>query len=119
MTDKPAITAIAPSCEGCGVCCMHMAVPPYDDEEEELLRDNLPEVYADFLAVMETRKLQLAATGVELVPCAFLDPITRKCRHHEHSPDVCYRFKIAGQFCRNQRREAGLSIHPEPFFEEL
>ena len=108
MTDRPTITAIAPSCDGCGVCCMHMAVPLYDDEEIDLLRENLPEVYADFLAVRETRKLQLAATGVELVPCGFFDPIIRKCRHHDHSPEVCYRFEVGGEFCRTQRRRAGL-----------
>lgn len=102
MADQPV------TCEGCGACCMHMAVPPYDEEERELLAANLPEVYADLLAVEATRQVQLRVSGEECIPCGFFDMVTRKCRHHEYSPDICARFEVGGEFCLSIRRDAGI-----------
>ena len=95
------------TCDDCGLCCLHMAVPPYDEEEREILREANPEVYRDLLAVDRTRKLQLAVVGTDFVPCGFLEPLTRRCIHHDHSPDVCYRFEVGGQLCRAYRKDAG------------
>ena len=103
MTALPTIT-----CDGCGVCCMHMAVPPYDEEEMEMLETWQPEIYAEMKAIIATRAVQLKATGVDQIPCAFFDMVTRKCRHHEYSPDICARYEVGGIFCREQRQEAGL-----------
>lgn len=106
----PVIDPTAPfvTCAGCGVCCMHMSVPPYDEEEQELLKENLPNVYADWLAVVESRKLQLAATGTDEIPCGFFDMVTRRCKHHAYNPDICHRFEVGGEFCVEQRQRAGL-----------
>lgn len=93
------------SCEGCGVCCMHMAVPPYDEEELDELKEGNPAIYADYQAVMKSRDLQLTAHGTDFIPCGFLDMITRKCRHHDNNPDVCRRFKVGGESCRQFRED--------------
>jgi Fe-S-cluster containining protein len=98
--------------EPCGLCCLHMAVPPYDDEEVDLLRANLPDVHADYLAALATREAQLRVTGADSVPCFFLDPLTRRCRHHGHSPDVCHRFEPGNAYCRELRRDGGLPPLP-------
>lgn len=96
------------TCDGCGVCCPHMALPPYGTDELELLRAHWPDVWADYQAVRRTRELQLRATGVDQVPCGFLDMVTRKCRHHDLHPGVCQSFEVGGVFCRGQRYEAEL-----------
>jgi Fe-S-cluster containining protein len=96
------------SCDGCGVCCMHMAVPPYTADERELLKANRPHVYADLVAVEATREVQLTFTGAVEVPCGFFDMVTRKCRHHEDSPGICSRFEIGGEFCVVIRERAGI-----------
>lgn len=97
------------TCDDCGVCCMHMAAPPYDEEEVEMLRAWRPHVYADFRAAEETRALQFRATGVDQIPCGFFDMVTRRCRHHEHKPDICARYVVGDPWgCLEQRREAGL-----------
>ena len=100
----PTIDEPVTTCDGCGVCCLHMASPPYDEEERELLRDNFPEVYADVLAVEETRKIQLRAVGTEAIPCGFFDMVTRKCLHHAHNPDICHRYPVGETMCRQQRK---------------
>lgn len=95
-------------CAGCGICCMHMSVPPYDEDEVELLEQNLPEVYADFKAVEAAREMQLRVVGTDYIPCGFFDMVTRKCRHHEHKPDICYRFEVGNDMCLEMRKDAGL-----------
>ena len=95
-------------CNDCGVCCMHMAVPPYDEEERELLEHNLPEVYADLLAVERSREMQFRVHGTDYIPCGFFDMVTRKCRHHGHHPIVCERFDVGGDSCGVYRQDAGL-----------
>ena len=89
-----------------------MSVPPYDDEEVELLQQLNPEVYRDFMAVKETRRLQLAAVGTDFVPCGFLDVRIRRCIHHDYVPDVCGRFEVGDVFCLNFRKDAGLEGRP-------
>jgi len=113
MTELPIIdtgsTNVPPSdtCRGCGLCCLHMSTPPYDEEERELLQENLPDVYADLLAVEATRELQLKSVGTDFVPCGFFDWITRTCRHHDHSPDICGRFPTGDPMCNQFRRDIG------------
>jgi len=104
---QAADTAAVGTCEGCGACCLHMAAPPYVDEELALLRTNLPAVYRDLMAVQATRDLQWRVVGVDEVPCGFFDWVTRKCRHHEHKPDVCQRFEVGGTCCLQTRRDVG------------
>ena len=96
------------TCDGCGVCCLHMSVPPYDDEELEIMEALNPNVYADFRSVEATRKLQLATVGTDFIPCGFLDVRTRRCIHHDYVPDVCGRFVVGDVFCLNFRKDAGL-----------
>lgn len=109
-TDVPATSG----CEGCGLCCLHMSVPPYDDEERELLQRNLPHVYADLLAVEATRDLQLRTVGTDWIPCGFFDMVTRRCRHHEYSPDTCGRFQAGGSSCTQFRADVGWGPVTEP-----
>lgn len=85
-----------------------MSTPPYDDEEREHLQSEWPAVYADLLAVEETRKLQLRIVGTDFVPCGFFNWITRRCIHHEYKPFICWRFEVGDVFCLGFRRDAGL-----------
>jgi Fe-S-cluster containining protein len=101
--DAPALT-----CEGCGACCLHMAVPPFDEDELELLRVNLPHLYAEMQAIFQTRALQFKLCGTDHIPCAWFDWVTRKCKHHEHNPDVCHRFEVGDVSCLAIREDAGL-----------
>ncbi len=107
MTPTTPQTGKRVTCEGCGACCLHMSSPPYDDEERDLLRENLPKVYADFLAVEATRVLQLQVVGTDFIPCGFFNLITRKCIHHNHHPDVCERHEVGGIYCLEMRKDAG------------
>lgn len=100
--------AIIQSCDGCGACCMHMAVPPFfgnDDAREQALP---PRLKAELAAIWETRRVQFAATGSDHVPCAWFDLVTRKCRHWEHRPDACRDYTIGNRSCRSQRKAAGI-----------
>lgn len=97
---RPVVT-----CEGCGACCLHMGLPPYAEDEVSLLRENLPKVYSDFVAVEATRLLQLRVTGVDHVPCGFFDHVTRRCRHHEYLPDICSRFEVGEPSCMEYRED--------------
>lgn len=96
------------TCDGCGACCLHMSVPPYDEEELEILKYGHPQAYADYLAVMETRTVQLAVVGTDFIPCGFFDMVTRRCRHHEVNPVICEMFEVGGIVCLETRKDAGL-----------
>jgi Fe-S-cluster containining protein len=99
---------IIESCDGCGVCCMHMATPPYDAEELEELREHNEPVYADYIAARDSRLLQFTANGTDHVPCGWFDMVTRRCRHYEYRPFVCEMFQRGGWSCHSQRADAGL-----------
>ncbi|MBE3119060.1 MAG: YkgJ family cysteine cluster protein [Candidatus Atribacteria bacterium] len=96
------------TCRGCGLCCLHMSVPPYDEDECDLLKENLPAIYEELAAIKRTRKLQLRVVGTDFIPCGFLDLATRTCRHHAHAPDICHRFEAGGASCTRHRIDAGL-----------
>lgn len=99
---------IVESCDGCGVCCMHMAVPPYDAGELLHLHQNEPQVYADYCAAKDSRLLQFMATEISDVPCGWFDMVTRKCRHYEHRPEVCKDYERGGWNCLSQRAKVRL-----------
>ena len=83
-------------CKGCGACCLHMAVPPYDDDE--LL--GMPDIVRDeMVGVRKTRSIQFAIYGTDCIPCGFLDLVTRQCRHYEHRPNICRDFQFLGKYC--------------------
>jgi uncharacterized protein len=103
-------------CSECGVCCMHMAVPPFMPHELPAFRKEHPKVFEDFLAVVETRRLQFRAFQSDAIPCGFFDPITRQCRHNHAKPEICAVFEIEGDGCNNNRTNAGL---PEIFSCEV
>ena len=94
------------TCNGCGVCCMHMGSPPFIPSEESRLP---PEIKASLDAVRETQRLQYQTHGTDYTPCGWFDMETRQCRHHEHRPDVCREFEVGSEYCRNMRKDAGLS----------
>lgn len=89
------------SCDGCGVCCMHVGCPPFMPWEEEKLPPNLKE---EFQQILVTRQVQIKATGDDWVPCAWFDWSTRKCKHYEHRPEVCREFEVGSSECINFRK---------------
>ncbi len=93
------------SCDGCGICCMHMSVPPFDDEEVGLLQSPILE---DYLAVKESRRLQLKVHGTDYTPCGWFDMATRKCKHYYYRPVVCRVFEVGNTYCLDLRKDGGL-----------
>ena len=102
------------TCEGCGVCCMHVSVPPYNEQEKEWLKKNEPAVYGDLMAVRRSQYRFSQAFGDALhfsderIPCGWFDLVTGQCRHHEHKPEVCRDFEVGGGGCLDFRKRAGL-----------
>lgn len=94
------------SCQGCGVCCMHMGYPAFMDPVEgsydtdywqsmpDDVRDELVACMADY---------KRPADGELDGPCFWFDHETRQCKHHEHRPRVCRDFTIGEAGCRNWR----------------
>ena len=111
INDRPgqqhAIVTPQLSCDGCGVCCLHMAVPPFDTSEIDMLP---AEILEDFEAVSETRRLQYAAHGTDYTPCGWLNMVTRQCRHYEHRPEVCRDFEVGSTPCVGMRTDAGFAV---------
>ncbi len=40
--------------------------------------------------------------------CVWYDAETRRCKHHEHRPQVCRDFQIGGNDCRGWRKHFGV-----------
>lgn len=53
---------------------------------------------------------QLADRVREEVPCLWLDPLTRRCRHYEDRPPVCREFQVGSAACHRHRAVRGLPI---------
>lgn len=96
----------AVECSGCGVCCMHMSLPPYNAAEEA----DLPkEVAFDLGHCRDAKRMQENAHGILDQSCAFFDWTTRRCIHYDHRPQVCKDFEVGSYDCREIRLKAGLS----------
>jgi uncharacterized protein len=93
---QPAVT----TCDGCGVCCTEVSVPPFLDEIDFVP----PELAAEFYAAQ--------AIEAELVaqkqPCIWHDRATGKCKHHEHRPNICREYEIGGELCLETREKFGV-----------
>lgn len=94
------------NCDGCGVCCMHMATPPYSEAEYRNLMQNHNTVFVDLLKARESRRMQWEVHGQDFIPCGFLDMVTRQCRHYEHRPEICRDFELGGDDCMAFRKKA-------------
>jgi Fe-S-cluster containining protein len=86
------------SCDGCGVCCTEQNIPPYLDEIDFIPVELQREVY-------EARKIEAALEGK---PCIWQDPVTRKCIHHEHRPNICREYEVGGELCLEIRQRLGV-----------
>ena len=95
------------SCDGCGVCCMHMATPPFSEGEAQQLP---PDVAAELVSLREARRMQLDVFGTDYIPCGWFDMVSRRCKQYEHRPKVCRDFEVGSFHCVNLRIEAGLRI---------
>ena len=94
------------SCDGCGACCMHMGYPSYQEGNDRQppeepwisLPDSLRHELLSFVATyQEPPEGQLDG------PCIWFDIETRRCKHHEHRPNVCRDFKINSEDCLGWR----------------
>jgi Fe-S-cluster containining protein len=107
------------SCEGCGVCCMVVRVPPFcviwdgdrptpiDDSEESLAEVR----YA--LAVPDRLRQELSKHSVfevlqDEAPCTWFDPKTKQCRHYDLRPPICRDFEMGSRFCMEHRERFGI-----------
>lgn len=43
------------------------------------------------------------------VPCLWFDTETRKCRHHDHRPQICRDFDVGNEHCIRMREEIGVA----------
>lgn len=102
----PILTNPPESCEGCGLCCMHMAVPPFVDEEERV-RLVPPSIREELYKIYETRKMQFKMFGTDAIPCAWFNPVSRSCLYYEYRPDICREFELGNPSCLEFRAELG------------
>lgn len=104
------------NCDDCGACCMEQGSPPgylmivtgkYNVNDGSIGEDDLSRfiltpydakraIY-DYLDDLEDEK----KTGEE--PCCWLDLKTKKCRWHEHRPEICRDFEINSEACHGWR----------------
>ena len=75
-------------CEGCGACCMYVGVPPFDEVESVLLKEELREDLAKYGA---------RPNGF---PCVWVTT-DYTCAHYEHRPNVCRDLEQGSRVCKN------------------
>ena len=90
------------TCEGCGgVCCREQILPPFLDEIDFIPPTLQKEVYEG--RKIEAELLRLAQG------CTWLDPLTYKCMHYEHRPNVCREFETGSEDCLEYRVRWGVT----------
>lgn len=109
----------------CGACCEHMGTPPgyaagfplkgtplswfSASEDGRRLRDMPEEIRAelrDYYHAMQRGEVEDRTRDVEgvLVPCLWLDPVAKVCKHHQWRPSVCREFEFGGEDCIAARK---------------
>jgi Fe-S-cluster containining protein len=103
----PALPTVT-DCEGCGVCCLHMGYPAFvhglESQDDEQHWTSLP---SELKTELQRFIAEYAAPDAGQLdgPCFWLDPETRKCKHHRHRPRVCRDFQVGSQGCLDWRAE--------------
>ncbi|MGI9472127.1 MAG: YkgJ family cysteine cluster protein [Rubripirellula sp.] len=95
-------------CEGCGACCLHMGYPSYltgsAHQPPEPHWVSLPDSLRHELE-QYAEAYQAPGEGELDGPCVWFDLDTRRCKHHEHRPQVCRDFRIGSQDCLGWRKQ--------------
>jgi Fe-S-cluster containining protein len=122
----------ADPCDGCGACCAWIGLPPFAVPNPDLgpaapvVRPGgawLPWLLADtdtFLAMPAGLRADHAAALRSLVadptgrPCLWLDPATRRCRHHDWRPHACRTFAAGAAGCAAARSGRSPVVWDEP-----
>jgi Fe-S-cluster containining protein len=96
------------NCDGCGVCCHGQAALPvgwyvgfYANADEQAA---LPPPLLASLGAMRER-FDAEGWPPDGSPCVWYDDEARRCRHHEHRPEVCRDFEVGGEGCLRLREE--------------
>ena len=116
------------SCEGCGACCMHVGVPlgyglffrpgalsererqSADGRRVRAMPAEVRRELADYHAARARGEVP-DRDRLEM-PCLWLDPDSRRCRHYDWRPQVCRDFEVGGVWCLGFRRERGIGPPP-------
>ncbi len=101
-------------CHNCGLCCMHMATPPFCGETDSEWRRLPAKLQEGVNRWIYTPRRMLA----DEQPCIWLDQITGQCKHYGMRPQVCRDFEPGCRSCRELRTKVGLSIQGMPVVEE-
>lgn len=117
-SDLPTVS----DCNSCGICCHHMGYPSFITESRPKLSGgesqigepawiNMPDsLKQDLLEYIRNYK---PPAGDNLDgPCCWYDAEHRRCKHHEHRPDVCRDFTVGGKGCLEWRQHYR-QAHPE------
>ncbi|MDB4645213.1 YkgJ family cysteine cluster protein [Rubripirellula sp.] len=109
-------------CDSCGICCLHMGYPSYvTGASFRSSTTGAPSGERAWLEMPETLKQELLnyihnytspVDGGLDGPCVWYDAETRRCKNHEHRPEVCRNFAVGGKGCLEWRRHYRKQ-HPE------
>ena len=98
------------TCDGCGLCCEGIGSPvllyasrPGIGQPHPFRPANLPQELIDEI---DFHFSGLTRGQEPLARCLWFDPVSRRCRHYEHRPQVCIDYELGGRACLSRRREA-------------
>lgn len=108
------------NCDDCGACCLEQGSPPgyilllgcrergestddWPDQEDVTRLDELPAA-ARRLLIEHRRRLRHGDDQGE-GPCVWFNQRTKKCRFHDHRPQICRDLEIGGEGCQAWRAE--------------
>lgn len=104
------------SCEGCGACCTHLTMPPFDSyDEDDLDFERLPDALKRELeekwdVTFGDRRHEFEGRLPNSIggPCSWFDLETKRCRNYEHRPVCCREFVPGNDICLEDREAEGV-----------
>ncbi|MGI9465925.1 MAG: YkgJ family cysteine cluster protein [Rubripirellula sp.] len=100
-------------CDSCGICCLHMGYPSYvtrsQSDKDQAGSDVTEQAWLDMPDSLKQElrhyieNYQPPTEGELDGPCVWYDAASRRCKHHEHRPQVCRDFSVGGKGCLEWR----------------
>jgi Fe-S-cluster containining protein len=96
-------------CNNCGMCCMHVNIPPFYGPGDPTYKSCPPKLLKEIEDYLNSPRYIDAEH-----PCLWLNRSTGECKNYQYRPEICRDYQVGEISCRLLRTQVGLTLDGLP-----